>query len=166
MELCLKTLLTTNVYDNKECKVTIHNVESSKMLFNLCFDIFCKSLVILYGTRTPSGRTESTANNACLNLNTLTDTQLDFVRKKLERINIKARTLMYDIETARMLDIIDADTDNCTPPLESRAPSGRMNLLQQSLVKIHRQPDDLELKEYIIQLWVSDNIIELSFEII
>ena len=154
MDLCLKTLLTTNVYDNKECKVTIHNVESSKMLFNLCFDIFCKSLVILYGTSTSTDDV-----SCCLNLNTLTDTQLDFVKKKLERLNIKARTLMYDIETARMLDIVNVDDT-------TSAPSDRMNVLQQSLVKIHRQPDDLDLKEYIVQLWVNDNIIELSFEII
>ena len=160
MDLCLKTLLTTNVYDNKECKVIIHNVESSKMLFNLCFDIFCKSLVILYGT--PTLETDNVS--CCLNLNTLTDTQLDFVKKKLERLNIKARTLMYDIETARMLDIINVD--DTTSALDACAPSERMNVLQQSLVKIHRQPDDLDLKEYIVQLWVNDNIIELSFEII
>lgn len=141
MELCLTKLLKSNVYDNNECVFMLNNVSSSKVLFELCFDIFCKSLVILYGT-------ENT-----LNINILNETDLNFVKTKLEKINIKINTLVYDVKTAELLDIIES-------------PNTGIHLLQKSLQNIRLQPDNLDLNEYIVQIQINDIIMEISFEII
>ena len=141
MELCLTKLLKSNVYDNNECIIMLNNVKSSKVLFELCFDIFCKSLVILYGT----GNT--------LNINILNETDLNFVKTKLEKINIRINTLVYDVKTAELLDIIEF-------------PNTGIHLLQKSLQNIRTQPDNLDLKEYIVQIQINDLIMEISFEII
>lgn len=155
MELSLRKLLQTNDYTNTNCIITIENVNTTKELFRMCFDIFCRSLVILYGSPDGNGTMVERGTGNTLNLNSITESDIEFIKNKLRQIKIKVNTVTYDVKTAQLLDII---------PCASAA-AGK-NVLQTSLQTIEQQPDDLPLCEYIVQYQSGEYIVEIYFEII
>lgn len=127
--------------DGKEIFLDIQSIKTNKDLFFFCFDLFCKGLVILFGTENK------------LLLNMLTSENFDEIRRKLKYAHIHLKTLNYDVELAELLDIVNKETLN------------ERNVLVESIDKLKGMEEQLELSEYIFNIYLNNNVIQIFFEI-
>lgn len=127
--------------DGKEIFLDIQSIKTNKDLFFFCFDLFCKGLVILFGTENK------------LLLNMLTSENFDEIRRKLKYAHIHLKTLNYDVELAELLDIVNKDTLN------------ERNVLVESIDNLKGMEEQLELSEYIFNIYLNNTVMQIFFEI-
>lgn len=127
--------------DGKEIFLDIQSIKTNKDLFFFCFDLFCKGLVILFGTENK------------LLLNMLTSENFDEIRRKLKYAHIHLKTLNYDVELAELLDIVNKDTLN------------ERNVLVESIDHLKGMEEQLELSEYIFNIYLNNTVMQIFFEI-
>ena len=124
--------------------IEINCLKTKKELFFLLFDLFCKGLIILYGE-----------NNKIL-LNKLGMDQFDEVKAKLKLAHVDLNLTLYDKETAVILEMIPADIDD----------RFEKTIIQKSLAQINGMSDDMDLKEYVFQLFMNETLFNINFDII
>lgn len=124
--------------------IKINCLKTTKELFFLLFDLFCKGLIILFGD-----------NNRIL-LNKLDMDQFDKVRAKLKLAHVDLNLHLYDKETAILLDMIPSNSDD----------RFEKTIIQNSLNKIHQMGDNEDLKDYVFQLYMNEILYNINFDII
>ena len=124
--------------------IEINCLKTKKELFFLLFDLFCKGLIILYGE-----------NNKIL-LNKLGMDQFDEVKAKLKLAHVDLNLTLYDKETAVILEMIPADIDD----------RFEKTIIQKSLAQINGMSDDMDIKEYVFQLFMNETLFNINFDII
>lgn len=134
------------VKNTKNCPIliNINSLKTQKELFFLLFDLFCKGLILMYG------------ENNKMTLNTLQMEQFDEMKKKLKCANIQLNLVLYDKDTAELLDLIPS---NMTENYEK-------TIITQSLAKIRGEKENLDLKEYIFNLYMNDMMYCINFDIL
>lgn len=124
--------------------IEINCLKTKKELFFLLFDLFCKGLIILYGE-----------NNKIL-LNKLGMDQFDEVKAKLKLAHVDLNLTLYDKETAVILEMIPDMIDD----------RFEKTIIQKSLAQINGMSDDMDLKEYVFQLFMNETLFNINFDII
>lgn len=124
--------------------IKINCLKTTKELFFLLFDLFCKGLIILFGD-----------NNRIL-LNKLDMDQFDKVRAKLKLAHVDLNLHLYDKETAILLDMIPSNLDD----------RFEKTIIQNSLNKIQQMGDNEDLKDYVFQLYMNETLYNINFDII
>lgn len=126
---------------NQHMMIGIESIHNNKQLFSFCFQLLCSGLVMLYG------------DGKKLQLNKVTMDQLECVKNKMKYAQIKLKTIMYDYDTAVMLDMVPEENVN------------EMTVLSRSMAMLNEMGEDNPLDEYTITLYLNDCIMQLYFEI-
>lgn len=124
--------------------IKINCLKTTKELFFLLFDLFCKGLIILFGD-----------NNRIL-LNKLDMDQFDKVKAKLKLAHVDLNLHLYDKDTAILLDMIPSNSDD----------RFEKTIIQNSLNKIKQMDDNEDLKDYVFQLYMNEILYNINFDII
>jgi hypothetical protein len=135
--------LATFVFKTNEEKnviLEVNSLRTVKELFYLCFDLFCKGLVILFGV------------NNKLVLNKLRENQIEEVRNKLLDVHINTNVVQYSKDTAILVDLLDQNMS-----VEK--------VLQNSINKISDMGDDMCLDEYEFEMLIGELFMTISFNI-
>jgi hypothetical protein len=131
-------IFKTNV--DSQMFLQFSSIKTNRDLFYLCFDLFCKGIVLLFG------------KDNKFRLNDINDDHLDKIRRKLLFANIDTKIVQYPIDTAILIDIHDP----------SRSPK---KVLSDSINKIGALETDLEIDEYEFSLLIDSVYIIISFGI-
>jgi len=126
---------------NQHMMIGIDSITNNKQLFSFCFQLLCSGLVMLYG------------DGKKLQLNKITMDQLECVKSKLKYAQIKLKTVLYDHDTAVMLDMIPSESVN------------EMTVLSNSMATLNEMSEDKPLEDYLITLYMNNNVMQLYFEI-
>lgn len=127
-----------------EIMINITCLKTQKELFFLLFDLFCKGLILMYG------------KDNRMTLNTLGMDQFEEVKQKLRCAHIQLSLVLYDKDTAELLDLIPNNmTDN-----------HERTIITQSLAKIRAEKENLDLKEYVFHLYMNDILYCINFDIL
>jgi hypothetical protein len=126
--------------NNNPVHIKLKENTTSKDLFFVCFDLFCKGLVLLYG------------NENVVNINKISMDQFNLLIDKLKNAGIKVIVYEYDLDTAKLLDKIPTHVSK--------------NILSESVDKIRRMPSNEHLRTYTFYLDIHSTIFEICFEIV
>ena len=132
-----------NTHDN-QLLININCLKKQKELFFLLFDLFCKGLILMYG------------ENNRMTLNTLGMEQFDEVKRKLKCAHIHLNLILYDKEMAELLDLIPKDMDD----------HYERNIITHSLGKIRSADENMDLKEYVFNLFMNETLYCINFDIL
>ena len=132
-----------NIHDN-DILININCLKTQKELFFLLFDLFCKGIILMYG------------ENNRMTLNTLNMEQFDEVKRKLKCARIHLNLILYDKEMAELLDLIPKDMDD----------NYERNIITYSLAKIRAADDNIDLKEFVFQLFMNNTLYCIHFDIL
>ena len=135
-----KYIFEENLQFKNDVLLDVRTLQTTKQLFFFFFELFCKGLVILFGSE--SGRLE---------LNSVSSEQFDLVRECLRRAHIKLHLTTYDADTARLLD---------------HDVSSSREVANRSITDLRDAPDDLSLDEYVFHIFVNDVLMLISFDIV
>lgn len=124
--------------------ININCLKTQKELFFLLFDLFCKGIILLYG------------ENNRMTLNTLGMEQFDEIKKKFKFAFINLNLILYDKETAELLDLIPTDMDD----------NYERNIITHSLAKIRSEKDNIDLKDFVFHLFMNKTLYCISFDIL
>jgi hypothetical protein len=133
-----KYIFKTNV--DSQMFLQFDSIKTNRDLFYLCFDLFCKGIVLLFG------------KDNKFRLNDMNDNHFDKIRRKLLFANIDTKIVQYPIDTAILIDILDP----------SRSPK---QVLSDSINKIGSLETNLEIEEYEFSLLIDSVYIIISFGI-
>lgn len=122
----------------------ITSLKTKKQLFFLLFDLFCKGLILLYGS-----------GNRLL-LNKLDMSQFDELKRKLKCAHVNLILTLYDAKTAQLLDLLPSDVKD----------HQESSIIRSSLNKILEMDDDEDLVNYQFHLYMNDTLFCISFDII
>lgn len=139
----LATFIFTQNTDNNQLYINITSLKTHKQLFFLLFDLFCKGLLMLYGS-----------DNKLL-LNKLEMSQFDEIRQRLKLAHIDLVMEQYDDSTAKLLDLIP----------EEDIPNKETAIIRSSLNAIHGMRDDADLKDYQFNLYMNDTLFCIHFDV-
>lgn len=136
-------IFTKNV---EEQKVLLHinSLKTTKQLFFLLFDLFCKGLILLYGN-----------NSNRLLLNKLEMSQFEELKRKLKCAHINLILTLYDADTAKLLDMIP----------DSSGEHHESTIIRSSLDRILKMDDNDDLTEYQFHLYMNDTLFCINFDI-
>lgn len=129
---------------DKELYININSLKTKKELFFFLFDIFCKGIILMYG------------KNNKMKLNNLELYQFEEIKTKLKYAHISLNLIIYDKETAQILDLI---------PLNDQEIKEK-NIIQNSIDNIVKMSDNENLKNYIFHLYMNDNLFCINFDIL
>jgi hypothetical protein len=116
-------------------------IRCNKDLFKFIFEIFYRGIIILYGS------------NNKVKLNDLSESQFNHMKNRLRYAHIKLNIIIYDLDTAYALDIIDKNSFN------------EYTVVMDTMSKIDNMNDNKELKDYIFYLYINGVIYSISFDI-
>jgi hypothetical protein len=119
----------------------VASLKTTKELFYFLFDVFCKGLIILFGT------------NNQVELNMLTAEQFALVGEKLRYANIKLCISSFQRDTAELMDLIDEKS------------SSKM-ILDRSLKRINDMNENEPLETYVLDIMMDNNLHQVSFKAI
>ena len=122
----------------------ITSLKTKKQLFFLLFDLFCKGLILLYGS-----------GNRLL-LNKLDMSQFDELKRKLKCAHVNLILTLYDAKTAQLLDLLPSDVKD----------HQESSIIRSSLNKILEMDDDEDLVNYQFHLYMNDTLFCINFDII
>lgn len=122
----------------------ITSLKTKKQLFFLLFDLFCKGLILLYGS-----------GNRLL-LNKLDMSQFDELKRKLKCAHVNLILTLYDAKTAQLLDLLPPDVKD----------HQESSIIRSSLNKILEMDDDEDLVNYQFHLYMNDTLFCINFDII
>lgn len=142
-----KVLFIDNVNDSL-IYLSLGGIENNKDLFYFCLDIFCKGLVLMFGS---SNRVD---------LESLTLEQFEIVRKKILNAGINVKLNVYeDIEA----DIIEDGTENLSFEDDDKANAQNKSII--NISHIETLPINLSLSEYTFVIRTTKLIYEVSFDL-
>ena len=139
----LATFIFKQNTDNNQLYININSLKTHKQLFFLLFDLFCKGLLMLYGS-----------GNKLL-LNKLEMVQFEEIRQKLKLAHIDLVMEQYDDSTAKLLDLIP----------EKDILNKETAIIRSSLNTIHGMKDDEDLKDYQFNLYMNDTLFCIHFDV-
>ena len=130
--------------DNKndaQIHLSLGGVENNKDLFYFCLDLFCKGLVLLFGS---SNRVE---------LEELTVEQFEVVRKKIANAGINVKLKVYE-------DIPGEDNEGEGAEGENTEAKSTLNISH-----LENLPNDLDLTEYTFVIRTLTLVYQVNFEL-
>lgn len=136
-------IFRTNAIEKKYIFLDVRSLNTSKELFYLFFDIFCKGLMILYG-----------GTNKLLCLNNVSLEQFEEVKCLMRYAHIGLFISMHDIREAVMLDIID-DGETC-----------ERRVIQKSLANLRRMPNNSPIQDYKFNIMMNDMVMQIHFNVL
>lgn len=139
----LATFIFKKNTEENQLYLNITSLKTHKQLFFFLFDLFCKGLLMLYGSD----------NRLCLNK--LEMSQFDEIKRKLKLAHIELVMEQYDDSTAKLLDLI---------PEEDSA-NKETQIIRSSLNAIQSMRDDADLKEYTFNLYMNDTLFCIHFDL-
>lgn len=128
----------------KELFININCLKTKKELFFFLFDIFCKGIILMYG------------ENNRMKLNNLELHQFEEIKQKLKYAHIHLNLIIYDKDTAQLLDLLPASEDDIR----------EKNIIQSSIDKIVAMNDNDNLTDYIFHLYMNDTLFCINFDIL
>lgn len=132
------------INDEKELFLNVKSLKTKKELFFFLFDIFCKGIILMYGS------------NNKMKLNNLELHQFEEIKNKLKFAHIKLNMIMYDKPTAQAIDLLPEDDNGIQ----------EKNIIQASLGRIMKMGDDEDLNNYVFNLYMNQTLFCISFDII
>lgn len=138
-----------NNIDNARIELDLDGIHNMKDMFFFCYDLFCKGLVILFGT-------ENTVN-----INKISKEQFNIVSERLEYAGIKTKLIISDIDKTNN-DINENYNDNLVKDLNETILYPYVNIkdIEDNLNV------NLELHEYIFEIYLTSNLhYRISFEL-
>lgn len=117
--------------------LSLHGLENKKDLFYFCVDLFCKGLVMLYG----SGNSVEIA--------TVTQEQFDHLRKKMRNAGIDVR-----------LEVRPDENNNQNNQNNDQSVSSL------NFAAIESLPDNLDVNEYSFELRTMNLVYKVTFDLI
>lgn len=151
----LATFLFKENVNNSIIELSLGGIENNKDLFFFCLDLFCKGLVLLFGT------------NGKVEVESLDTEKFAIIKHKigLAGINIildivKIPTLEdNNTTTLSLISDTDTDTKSCPPDLVETRNAINMN-------ELDLEYDHKPLNEYIFKLKMDNLIYNINFELI
>lgn len=157
VEFTYEQLLSYVFFDNEyDAELFLINIDSfvtnHKEFFCLCFDIFCKGLVLLYGDK---GKSVDFAN--------ITIRQLENIHHKMTKIGIKTRMYEYTPEDYILL-CKDYDEKIDDKSIDAKY------LLEKSMKAIKGNKNDAELYKFYMFTMIKNNqnvdqIIKITYDV-
>lgn len=135
-----KYIFEENLQQQNEIFLDVRTLQTNKQLFLFFFELFCKGLVILFGSA--EGRLE---------LNSVSSEQFDVVRECLRRAHIKLKLTTYDADMARLLD---------------HDVTSSRNVADRSAAQLRDADEDLPLDEYTFEIFVNNVLMIISFDVV
>lgn len=135
-----KYIFVTNQTERNEIFLDVKSLKTNKELFFFFFELFCKGLVLLFG------------EGSKLCLDTLTMEQLDAVRSLMRFAHIKLNVVVYDEDTAKMIDEIEVADER--------------KIVNDSMQKLRASKSDLQISEYVFNLFINKVLYIISFDVV
>lgn len=135
-----KYIFVTNQTERNEIFLDVKSLKTNKELFFFFFELFCKGLVLLFG------------EGSKLCLDTLAMEQLDAVRGLMRFAHIKLNVVVYDEDTAKMIDEIEVADER--------------KIVNDSMQKLRASKSDLQISEYVFNLFINKVLYIISFEVV
>jgi hypothetical protein len=135
-----KYIFVTNQTERNEIFLDVKSLKTNKELFFFFFELFCKGLVLLFG------------EGSKLCLDTLTMEQLDNVRGLMRFAHIKLNVVVYDEDTAKMIDEIEVADER--------------KIVNDSMEKLRASKSDLPISEYVFNLFINKVLYIISFDVV
>jgi hypothetical protein len=136
-------IFKTNAVDKKHIFLDVRSLNTSKELFYLFFDLFCKGLMILYG-----------GSDKLLCLNNVSLEQFETVKSLLWYAHIGLFIAIHELKDAVMLDIID-EGETC-----------ERRVIQKSLATLRRMPNDSPIEDYKFSIMMNDIVMQIHFDVL
>jgi hypothetical protein len=144
----LAEFMFTKNTNNALIELSLGGIENNKDLFFFCLDLFCKGLVILYGT------------DNRVNLDSITMEQFGDIKNKMElagiQVNLELTALPENENTT--ISLIE---ENGEEPSDVQAITNSVNLNE-----IDQEYDHKQLNEYVFRLKMDKLIFLITFNLI
>lgn len=146
----LAEFMFTKNKNNALIELSLGGIENNKDLFFFCLDLFCKGLVILYGTDNK------------VDLDSITMEQFGDIKNKMElagiQVNLELTALPENENTT--ISLIGDGTDG-EEPADIQEITNSVNLTE-----IDQEYDHKQLNEYVFRLKMNKYIFLITFNLI